>query len=266
MASFHADPCEPGAARAGATRCGRRTGVLALGALRDTGQSRPARVAQSVTAQPRTGSELDAAAAAAAAQQQIALTIDDGPDPEVTPQVLDILERHGVRATFFCIGARAARHPELCREIVRRGHAVENHTQHHPHYFALLGPAGLAREILSAQTTLAGITGCTPRFFRAPAGFRSPLLDPVLARLGLQLATWSQRSFDTRVARPAVVLRRLLRGVKAGAILLLHDGNSARCAAGVPVIVAALPALLAAVAAAGLRPVTLAEALQAQTA
>lgn len=63
--------------------------------------------------------------AAAAAQNHIALTIDDGPDPEVTPQVLDILDRHGARATFFCIGERAARHAELCREIVRRGHAVE---------------------------------------------------------------------------------------------------------------------------------------------
>jgi len=202
--------------------------------------------------------------ATAAAQNLIALTIDDGPDPEVTPQVLEILERHGAKATFFCIGEKAARYPELCRDIVRRGHAVENHTQHHSHYFAFLGPGGLAHELQTAQTTIAAITGRTPLFFRAPAGIRSPLLDPVLAEVGLQLVAWTRRGFDTRVAQPTVVERRLMRDMKAGAILLLHDGNSARSASGVPVIVAVLPALLTAAAAAGLRTVTLAEALQAE--
>ncbi len=70
---------------------------------------------------------------------EVALTIDDGPDPVVTPKVLDILDRHAVKATFFCIGDKAARHPDLCREIVSRGHAVDNHSQHHRHYFSLLG-------------------------------------------------------------------------------------------------------------------------------
>ncbi|MGK2925368.1 MAG: polysaccharide deacetylase family protein, partial [Lysobacterales bacterium] len=79
---------------------------------------------------------------AAAARHEIALTIDDGPDPIVTPQVLDLLDRGSARATFFCIGDRAERYPDLCVEIVRRGHAVENHSQHHRHHFALLGPAG----------------------------------------------------------------------------------------------------------------------------
>lgn len=201
--------------------------------------------------------------AAAAARQHIAVTIDDGPDPEVTPQVLDILERHAARATFFCIGDKAACHPELCREIVRRGHAVENHSQHHSHYFAFLGMRGLVREIQAAQTTFETITGRAPVFFRAPAGIRSPLLDPVLAQFGLQLVAWTRRGFDTRIAQPAVVQRRLLRDMKAGAILLLHDGNCARSASGVPVIVAVLPAVLAAAAAAGLTTVTLAQALQA---
>ena len=79
--------------------------------------------------------------AAAAARNEIALTIDDGPDPVVTPQVLDLLDRYAARVTFFCIGQQAERHPALCREIVQRGHAVENHSQHHSHYFSLLGPA-----------------------------------------------------------------------------------------------------------------------------
>src|SRR5512141_2015764 len=127
--------------------------------------------------------------AAAAANNSIALTIGDGPDPRVTPQALELLDRHAVRATFFCVGAKAARHPDLCREIVRRGHAVENHSQRHRHDFSLLGRAGIRREVQAAQETLTALTGERPLFFRAPAGLRNPLLVPVLAQLGLQLAS-----------------------------------------------------------------------------
>ncbi|MEK6664794.1 MAG: polysaccharide deacetylase family protein [Pseudomonadota bacterium] len=195
--------------------------------------------------------------AAATARNEIALTIDDGPDPVVTPQVLDILDRHAAQATFFCVGEKAARYPDLCREIVRRGHAVENHSQHHRHYFALMGPAGFMRELQSAQNTLTQITGQHPQFFRAPAGIRNPLLDPVLARLGLRLTSWSARGFDTRIGDVARVNNRLLRSLRAGAILLLHDGNAARTPDGIPVILDVLPTVLAAASAANLRFVTL---------
>src|SRR3954471_10932757 len=77
--------------------------------------------------------------ASSAARGEVALTIDDGPDPVVTPHVLDILDRHGAKATFFCIGKEAMRYPELCREIVRRGHTVENHGHTHSTYFATYG-------------------------------------------------------------------------------------------------------------------------------
>jgi peptidoglycan-N-acetylglucosamine deacetylase len=206
------------------------------------------------------GSNWNCLPPACAARGDIALTIDDGPHPEVTPRVLDLLDRHGVKATFFCVGREAARHPQLCKAIVERGHAIENHTQHHPHYFAFLGLAGLEREIRAGQETLSAITGRAPEFFRAPAGLRSPLLDPVLARLGLRLAAWTRRGFDTRTADPATVSRRLMKDLRAGAILLLHDGNSARTAAGMPVILEVLPGLLDAAAAANLHFVTLHEA------
>lgn len=195
--------------------------------------------------------------AAAGARGEIALTIDDGPDSGVTPQVLDILEQYGARASFFCIGARAARHPALCREIVARGHAVENHSQNHLHHFALLGPRGITRELQTAQDTLADITGQWPRFFRPTAGLRSPLLDPVLSRLDLKLASWTRRGFDTRDGDPDSVAAKLLHGLGAGDILLLHDGNAARSAPGEAVILSVLPVLLQAATAAGLRCVTL---------
>ena len=191
------------------------------------------------------------------ARGEIALSFDDGPDPEVTPAVLDLLDAHGVRATFFCIGRRAAAHPELCREIVRRGHAVENHSARHRHNFALLGPGGYARELRAGQDTLAAITGVVPVFLRAPAGLRNPFLWPAMARLGLHLASWTRRGYDTRTRDPARVLRRLVRGLRAGDILLLHDGHAARTAAGRPVVLDVLPPLLGAIRAASLTPVTL---------
>ena len=207
------------------------------------------------------GPNLTRLPAPAAARREIALTIDDGPDPQVTPAVLDLLERHGARATFFCIGERAARHPALCREIVQRGHAVENHSQHHRHNFSFSGMRAFRAELQAAQNTLTAITGQRPLFFRAPAGLRNPLLDPVLPGLGLRLASWTRRGFDTRTSNPALVLQRLCRGLRAGDILLLHDGNAARTATGEAAILQVLPALLERIAAAGLRPVTLREAL-----
>ncbi|MDP3821734.1 MAG: polysaccharide deacetylase family protein [Burkholderiales bacterium] len=198
---------------------------------------------------------------ASAARNEIALTIDDGPDPHVTPLVLDVLDRYGARATFFCVGRQASLHRELCREVVRRGHAVENHSHSHRHDFSLLGPRGLMRELQTSQATLTSIAGQPPRFFRAPAGLRNLFLEPALARLGLRLATWSARGFDTRVNDPERIKASLLRGLAAGAILLLHDGHSARTPGGVPVILEVLPAVLEAAAASGLRAVTLREAL-----
>lgn len=198
---------------------------------------------------------------ASAARGEVAITIDDGPDPEVTPAVLDQLDAAGARATFFCIAERAAAQPALLREIVRRGHAVQNHSLAHRHHFSLLGPRGFAAEIGRAQELLTDLAGRAPHGFRAPAGLRNPLLDPVLHRLGLHLVSWTRRGFDTREADPQRVLQRLMRGLAGGDILLLHDGHAARSAGGRAVILDVLPALLQRCREAGLTPVTLNDAL-----
>lgn len=197
----------------------------------------------------------------AQARREVALTIDDGPDPEVTPAVLDLLDAHGARASFFCIGHRARAHPALCREIVARGHRVENHGDSHAHTFALFGPRRMHADIAAAQATLADTTGQAPAFFRPTAGLRNPFLDPVLARLGLNLAAWTRRPFDTRDGRPDTVLARVTRGLGPGDILLLHDGNAARGPDGRPVILATLPLLLQRLQHENLSPVTLQHAL-----
>jgi len=198
---------------------------------------------------------------AAAARREIAITLDDGPDPEVTPAVLDLLAAHGVRATFFCIAERARAQPALVRRIVAAGHSVQNHSLRHRHHFSMLGPRGLEGEIGAAQALLADLTGVLPHGFRAPAGLRSPLLDPVLHRLGLHLVSWTRRGYDTRDADPQRVLGRLTRGLAAGDLLLLHDGHTCRGAGSRPVVLEVLPLLLARCRAAGLRPVTLSDAL-----
>lgn len=197
---------------------------------------------------------------AARAAGQVVLTFDDGPHPEVTPAVLDLLDRFGASASFFCVGHRVAAHPALARDILRRGHSLENHTQTHPPGFACFGPWRLRRELAATQRELVAV-GATPRWFRAPMGLRTPLLDPVLARLGLRYVAWSRRGHDTISGDAAGVLRRLTRGLREGDILLLHDGYFARTRDGQPVVLAVLPKLLEALRQQGLQAVSLPVAL-----
>lgn len=193
----------------------------------------------------------------ARSRREIALTFDDGPDPATTPRVLDMLDARGARSTFFCVGRRVEAHRDVAAEIARRGHRVENHSHRHRTAFWFLPPALLRDEIERAQEAIATATGHAPRLFRAPAGIRSPLLDPALARVGLDLVAWTRRGFDTVSGDAGRVLARLVRGLAPGDILLLHDGSSARGASGGPVLLEVLPRLLDAVEAAGLKPVPL---------
>jgi peptidoglycan/xylan/chitin deacetylase (PgdA/CDA1 family) len=213
---------------------------------------------------PRTsslGPNMTRLPASSARRGEIALTFDDGPDPEVTPRVLDILAEHGCRATFFCIADRARLQADLCREIARRGHGIENHSLVHRGTFPCLTMRGIRREITSAQAVLTEVAGRAPRFFRPPAGLRNPLLDPVLHHLDLALVSWTRRGYDTVARNGGVVAARLTRDLGAGDILLLHDGHAARTVRGVPVVLEALPRVLDAVRERALRPVALHEAL-----
>jgi peptidoglycan-N-acetylglucosamine deacetylase len=191
----------------------------------------------------------------------VAITIDDGPDPEVTVRVLDLLDEHDARATFFCIGERVDRHPALARALVARGHEIGNHSYRHLMRFSLLGPRALAHEIARTQEAIGTATGEVARFFRAPAGLRNPFLEPALTRANLQLVSWTRRGFDTVYGSAGRVLGSLTRHLQGGDILLLHDGHAARTPTGTPVILEVLPRLLHALAAAQLAPITLSAAL-----
>ena len=198
-----------------------------------------------------------------APRDAIALTFDDGPDPAITPQVLDLLEAHRARATFFCVGAHAQRHPHLVRRIVACGHAVENHSMHHGAMHGFLTPAQLARDISAAQAAISDLTGTAPLFFRPPFGVRTPATEPVLSRLGLHCAQWSIRSLDAVDGNATRVARRVTSRLAAGDIVLLHDGLATGGRRGTPSVLVALPLILQALEASGLRSLTLRHACAA---
>lgn len=152
------------------------------------------------------------------------LTIDDGPSDD-TAAMLDLLDRHDARATFFLVGERAARQPALVQDILHRGHAIGNHSQTHPHqWFWALGPRQMATEIAMAQHTLTEITGTPPRWYRSVVGMTNPWVAAPLRQYGLDRIAWSARGFDGRHCEPDKAVKRIVRNLRPGAIVLLHEG------------------------------------------
>lgn len=157
-------------------------------------------------------------------RRQVALTFDDGPDPATTPKVLAILARHGVRATFFVIGERAARHPEVLAAIAQAGHQIESHSHRHSWWTAFTPRSRLAAELREAQAVIAEACGRPPRWLRPPIGILSPEIVGAARAVGLRLCAWSCKARDGLAGTSVeAALARLRRGLHPGAILLLHD-------------------------------------------
>jgi peptidoglycan-N-acetylglucosamine deacetylase len=194
-------------------------------------------------------------------QNAVAITLDDGPNPVLTPQVLGILKEHNVQASFFCIGKHVAAYPALAKLMLDQGHAIENHSYHHAHSFSVWGPKRMALDIAQAQSVIAQTTGRRPQFFRAPAGLRNPFLDYILQQQNLQLAAWTRRGFDTRCGDETIVLNRLLANLSERDILLAHDHHSALSSDGRAVILQVLPQLLDTIHSKGLRCIRLDQAV-----
>lgn len=157
----------------------------------------------------------------------VALTFDDGPDPRVTPALLDLLARRGVRATFFCVGERVAAHPDVARRIVAEGHVLANHGARHAWWTNLLLAAPMRREIARAQDDLRTHTGVTATFYRPPFGLMNHAVWPACRALGLHPVGWTVRGLDTTARSVDAVVRRVSAGLAPGAIVLLHDGGQA---------------------------------------
>jgi peptidoglycan/xylan/chitin deacetylase (PgdA/CDA1 family) len=158
------------------------------------------------------------------ARKEIWLTIDDGPDTDDTPRILDLLDTHRARATFFLIGERAAKHPGLVAEILRRGHQVGHHTQTHPtRLFWCAAPGRVRAEIDNGLAALRS-GGAEPRWFRPPVGIKNLFLAGALARRGLACVGWNVRSHDFKSRSTDEVVARVMKGVGPGAIVLMHEG------------------------------------------
>ncbi|HEY4989793.1 MAG TPA: polysaccharide deacetylase family protein [Opitutaceae bacterium] len=159
-------------------------------------------------------------------RREVWLTIDDGPDPASTPQVLELLRRHGARATFFVIGEQVEKHPGLARQIVAEGHTVGNHTHTHPSpSFWCASPARTASEIERCVAALLLADVPFERYFRPPVGIRNPFLDPQLSSRGMQLVLWNARGLDGRGGSPQAALARITRRIEPGGILVSHEAG-----------------------------------------
>jgi peptidoglycan-N-acetylglucosamine deacetylase len=162
-------------------------------------------------------------------ERAVWLTIDDGPDPENTPRILDMLAEQNAKATFFVIGEKAERHPEVCRRIVSEGHGIENHTYSHPAGWWWVMPRPLVRrEIGKASAAIKSTTGRAPRFFRSPVGMNNSSVHPAAAELALRVVGWSVDGCDGCLVTPTAIVRRIMRAVHPGAIVLIHENGPTR--------------------------------------
>jgi peptidoglycan/xylan/chitin deacetylase (PgdA/CDA1 family) len=182
----------------------------------------------------------------AATRREVWLTIDDGPEPATCSAMLDLLDRHRAKATFFAIGRKAAVHPQLVAEIRRRGHTLGNHTHTHPlATFWLAGPWRTARELDRCDAVL-GRDGSPPAaWFRAPAGIKTLFIRQHLAARRQMLIGWSARGYESVTTSTTRPLRSLTRNLAPGAILVVHE-SATRAAQRIALLAALLEHLSAA--------------------
>lgn len=198
---------------------------------------------------------------AADSRAQVALTFDDGPDPDFTPQVLDILRERGVRAAFFVVGERAEQHPELLARAAREGHIIGNHSHSHGLDFHFKLWRAARRELDACDAVIERVIGHRPALFRSPQGFKNPALGDVLRERGKLCVGWQARGFDAIERRAEIIERRVLSAVRAGSVVLLHDGSGLNGTHDRSPTIEALPKIIDALRARGLSLVRLDELL-----
>lgn len=157
------------------------------------------------------------------ATRSIALTFDDGPHPTFTPNVLAQLDKHGIRATFFCIGKHVAQAPQLMKDLHSRGHVIGNHSFTHASTIDFHNRAKWITEIRQTDNIIKQAVGKQPRFFRPPFGVTTPHLAKAIKETGHTVIGWQVRPYDTLNRSPENIVRTILKKTKPGDIILLHD-------------------------------------------
>jgi len=155
----------------------------------------------------------------------VALTFDDGPT-EITPEILNLLEKYNQKATFFCIGKQIEKHPETAKLIVEQGHVIANHTYSHTNKMGFLSKKEVFNEIASTQNIIQQITGKIPNLFRPPFGVTNPNIARACKENRVEVIGWNVRSLDTVIASKNKILNRILDRFEKGSIILLHDTST----------------------------------------
>jgi len=156
-------------------------------------------------------------------EKEVVLTFDDGPDPENTRIIMDILDKVQVKATFFIIGKKIKGNEELIRQIIRRGHKIGNHSYEHSKLWDLHLSGNLRNDIQKTKDLIFEVTGVNTNYFRPPYGVINPMVHGALKGLDYKVIAWSKRSFDTILKSEKIILRRMTGNLKPGDILLFHD-------------------------------------------
>ena len=183
----------------------------------------------------------------------VALTFDDGPC-ENTEVILDILDQHNVKATFFCTGKQSEKHPATLKRILKSGHTIGSHTYSHNTSFTFSGLRNVISEIQRGADVIGQITGRRPLLFRPPFGVTNPIIAKGVKASGVISVGWNIRSFDTMTDDPGKLLARVMSKLKAGSIILLHDKGEATSEA--------LPLIINEIHNLNLKPVNLEQALK----
>ncbi|MFO8067817.1 MAG: polysaccharide deacetylase family protein [Bacteroidales bacterium] len=159
-------------------------------------------------------------------KNKVAITFDDGPDPDKTLKILNVLDNYNVKATFFIIGKKAEENPGLVKLIAKSGHLIGNHSYSHSNVFPLKSTKRIRNEILRTQEIIKENTGKENIYFRPPFGITNPLIASAVKSLNLTTIGWSIRSFDTMNKEPQKIINRIKKRLRGGDIILLHDINS----------------------------------------
>jgi len=189
---------------------------------------------------------------------QVALTFDDGPDPETTRAIAAMLDRHGAKGTFFVIGERAAAHPEVLAELVQAGHQVGLHSHSH-HWKVMVQNESFLKDLIAADKAVHDAIGKHARWYRPPFGLIAPPVMNVRERWGLQVAGWSIRPMDGRLDDVKKITSSVLQELGGGDVVLLHDAPAFHNPERRPPMLDALPRILDGLSEKGLEAVTMAE-------
>jgi len=157
-------------------------------------------------------------------KSKVQLTFDDGPHPEITPEILKILKKYNQKAVFFCIGKNIEKYPEIAKQIIAEGHTIGNHSFSHSYFFDFFGTKKVIEELEKTNRLIKNISGKDCQIFRPPYGVTNPNIAKAAKILNLQIVGWSVRSLDT-VKNKKQVLKRLEK-LKPGDIVLFHDTKS----------------------------------------